>query len=143
MPRAVSLLLPVEIAEDAIDVILEPFEVEYSNSWGYGTWRVSVAPGDERFVLATDGTEDLATMPDVVVQPVTDVLEHPPLTLLTLIFEPGSAETGLAHQIAAAFGELWPCAWWYPSSAPPIRVDRFVLNPPFLKYGLFNRVLGK
>jgi hypothetical protein len=123
---AVSVLLPVDLDEDTITLVLEPFEVEYSDGWGRGSWRVSVAPGDERHVFATDDTEDLEAMPDVLLQLISDVFEHPPLTMLTLIFESRLAETGLAHQIAAAFGELLPCAWWCASSTPPMRVDCFV-----------------
>jgi len=44
MPTAVSLRLPVAITEETITQVLEPFEVEYSDRWGRGTWHVFVGP---------------------------------------------------------------------------------------------------
>src|SRR5437764_11677243 len=88
MPTAVSLLLPVAITEETIPQVLKPFEVEYSDRWGRGTWCVFVAPRDERDVHVTDDSEDLEAMPASLLHPVTDILGSPPMAIVTLIFEP-------------------------------------------------------
>ena len=142
MPTAVSLLLPVAITEETIPQVLEPFEVEYSDRWGRGTWCVFVAPRDERDVHVTDDSEDLEAMPASLLHPVTDILGSPPMAIVTLIFEPEPAETELARQIGTAFGEYWPYAWWYASSTPPVRMDRPAPAQPPPERGLFAHLFG-